>query len=73
VILNCFDMLMPKINFKKWKKNMIFMYFQAKKHFKKQPLQHFQTPPKSMMLGVGQKKMIKRSNWEIKKILQKTL
>jgi hypothetical protein len=35
---------------------MIFMYFQAKKHFKKQPLQHFQTPPKSMMLGVGQKK-----------------
>jgi hypothetical protein len=47
------------------------MYFQAKKHFKKQPLQHFQTPPKSMMLGVGQKKNDKKKQLRNKENIAK--
>ena len=42
MFLDCFDLLISKIIFKKIKK-YYFNIFINKKHFKSQPLSHFQT------------------------------
>jgi len=57
MILNCFDMLMSKMNFKK----NYFDIFPSKKHFKKQSLPQFQTLP----LG---KRLETRANLRFQKI-----